>query len=208
MQMMPHQMQQMQMQAPSQTSNCPACNTPLSFPYGSMYIQCPTCSTAFNPQPPPLPQQPMQPIPASSHAGPTNYINCFQCNALLSHPPTSVTIQCPKCLLIMDTPGNVPARAAAVNVMHHVSGAGSGGGGGSGGTGGGRERGEGGGGSRESTKEAMALRKKRKDPNAPKRASNAYMVTAAHPEHAGCASSSPLRAASHISLNSFSACCA
>lgn len=63
----------------------------------------------------------------------TSYVNCVGCGTLLSHPPNSVTIQCPKCFLIMDIPTRVP----------------------------------------QSDK---AQKKKRKDPNAPKRASNAYMV--------------------------------
>ena len=72
-----------------------------------------------------------------------------------------------QCMFIMDIP---PARASAVNVM----GAGMGGAGGGGG--GGQVGAAGGGGS---SKEALAARKKRKDPNAPKRASNAYMVSIA-----------------------------
>jgi LSD1 subclass zinc finger protein len=31
--------------------------------------------------------------PAAPNA---SYINCIGCNTLLSHPPTSLTIQCPK----------------------------------------------------------------------------------------------------------------
>ena len=171
MMMSAHQMQPMQMQPPASQTNCPNCQTPLTFPYGSIYIQCPSCSFAFNPQPPPMPQPPMpvQQAPQQQqqqhgHAG-VNYINCLQCQALLSYAPTSVTIQCPKCMFIMDIP---PARASAVNVM-----------------GGGMQGGaaqviaagaSAAANSAASNKEAIAARKKRKDPNAPKRASNAYMV--------------------------------
>jgi len=83
----------------------------------------------------------------------TNYMNCIGCGTLLSHPPSSLTIQCPKCLVIMELP-------MRMNMFSQQGFSGGGGGGGGGGSGGG---------SRKS-------RKKRKDPNAPKRASNAYMI--------------------------------
>lgn len=70
----------------------------------------------------------------------TNYINCFGCTTLLSHPPTSLTIQCPKCLMIME----LPVRGSNATPEDHNFG-----------------------------KES---RKRRKDPNAPRRASNAYMI--------------------------------
>jgi LSD1 subclass zinc finger protein len=52
---------------------------------GSAFIQCPKCSNTMNPQQPN-----------------TNYMNCIGCNTLLSHPPSSVQIQCPKCYVIME----------------------------------------------------------------------------------------------------------
>ena len=228
MQMLPQQLHAMQMAQAAQqtqTSSCPSCGTPLSYPFGSMYIQCPTCNTAYNPQPAPLPPPPMQqqqqqqqqqqmaaqPPQAQPHAA-TNYVNCYGCGALLSHPPTSVTIQCPKCLIIMDTPANTQPQQRATQALNvlHVGNAGGGGGGGpgggGGGGGGGRERGDGGG-RDSSNKEALALRKKRKDPHAPKRASNAYMVSRAL-HSTGCSRQTPLLAAAHCRLLSLprSAC--
>merc|ERR1740117_1305969 len=72
-----------------------------------------------------------------------NYMHCVGCQTLLSHPPSSLTIQCPKCLVIMELPAVrslVPTPSAANPNL------------------------------------AKKQRKKRKDPNAPKRASNAYMI--------------------------------
>ena len=81
---------------PSAQTNCPNCGTALTFPYGSVYIQCPSCTYAFNPQPPPMPPQPIVQQAPPQHHNAVNYINCLQCQALLSYAPTSVTIQCPK----------------------------------------------------------------------------------------------------------------
>eukprot|EP00467_Chlorarachnion_reptans_P012407 CAMPEP_0114530368 /NCGR_PEP_ID=MMETSP0109-20121206/25406_1 /TAXON_ID=29199 /ORGANISM="Chlorarachnion reptans, Strain CCCM449" /LENGTH=430 /DNA_ID=CAMNT_0001712983 /DNA_START=28 /DNA_END=1320 /DNA_ORIENTATION=+ len=104
-------------------ANCSNCDTSLTYPSKSLYIQCPKCAHTMNPQAPD-----------------TNYINCLGCSTLLSHPPSSLTIQCPKCLMIMELP----------------------------------VRGANGGGSDPLSKGDS--RKRRKDPNAPRRASNAYMI--------------------------------
>jgi len=104
---------------------CPFCQTQLSYPANSMYIQCPKCTQTFN-------AQQAQP--------PTSYVTCLSCQTLLSHPPSSLTIQCPKCLYIMDI-------APRANVISGVG-----------------------------DSKSSSNRKKRKDPNAPKRASNAYMI--------------------------------
>jgi len=124
-------MQQQPMQPePLATVQCVYCQTTLSYPHNSLYIQCPKCTNTMN--------------PAAPHA---SFVNCIGCNTLLSHPPTSLTIQCPKCLTVMD----LPARAAQGAMM-------------------------GGGGGGQPDPNRNKSRKKRKDPNAPKRATNAYMV--------------------------------
>jgi len=125
---------QTQQSSPMSTIQCVYCQTQLSYPTNSVYIQCPKCTNTMNPQAP--------------H---TNYMNCIGCGTLLSHPPSSLTIQCPKCLVIMELPVRVnilstPAAQAAA-AAHHAA-----------------------------LQENRKNRKKRKDPHAPKRASNAYMI--------------------------------
>jgi len=98
---------------------------------------------------------PAQP-PALSH----NYVSCVGCQTLLSHPPTSMTIQCPKCLIIMDLNRGAGGAGVGLNPGGGPAGPGIG-------AGVGDKAGAGG---------ATGNRKKRKDPAAPKRASNAYMI--------------------------------
>lgn len=80
-----------QMQQPGQpsmtTTQCMYCNIQLSYPSGSMYIQCPACHNTMNPA--------------------QSFVHCVGCTTLLSHPPQSVTIQCPKCKSVMDLPQRV-----------------------------------------------------------------------------------------------------
>eukprot|EP00475_Leptophrys_vorax_P033268 TRINITY_DN52067_c0_g1_i1.p1 TRINITY_DN52067_c0_g1~~TRINITY_DN52067_c0_g1_i1.p1 ORF type:complete len:424 (+),score=117.06 TRINITY_DN52067_c0_g1_i1:161-1432(+) len=66
------------------TVYCSQCSVQLSYPAGSLYIQCPKCGNVMNPQ---APQQ----------------TTCIACHTLLAHPPSSLYIQCPKCLTIMNT---------------------------------------------------------------------------------------------------------
>jgi len=79
----------------------------------------------------------------------TNYINCVGCGTLLSHSPTSLTIQCPRCLIIMELPTRLNAAPPADPGGQAAKGG------------------------NIAMKQPL---KKRKDPNAPKRASNAYMI--------------------------------
>ena len=158
---------------PQMQCYCPACNTLLSFPSGATFVQCPQCQTTMNTQPtqpPPIAQPPPPPpaaIPQQSQQ-PLNFLNCPQCQILLSHPPSSITIQCPRCMHIIDlahkaatlaaTPDQQPASSGGVLGGHSSSGSSS---------------------SHSAKQQPLAevvVRKKRKDPNAPKRASNAYMI--------------------------------
>lgn len=65
------------------TIYCTFCSVQLSYPAGSMYIQCPKCLNTMNPQ---APQQ----------------TQCIGCGTQLAHPPNALYIQCPKCLVTMN----------------------------------------------------------------------------------------------------------
>eukprot|EP00474_Spongospora_subterranea_P008415 CRZ08873.1 hypothetical protein [Spongospora subterranea] len=111
-----------------QTIYCSYCSVQLSFPRGSMYIQCPRCQATQNPH---LPQQTV----------------CIGCGTLLAHPANSLYIQCPKCMITQN------ARENRANVSQN-----------------------GGGLLHDSGAAPPKNPKKKKDPNAPKAASNAYMI--------------------------------
>jgi LSD1 subclass zinc finger protein len=153
--------------------NCPVCKTLLTYPNNAgIYIQCPSCQTTFspptatshlltNPQQQQQSQQQSQPQQQTLNIAPPpqpqSYVHCGGCQTLLSHPPSSVTIQCPKCLSIMDIPqAQQQSQAVLSRPMMNLAAAPT-----------------------HDSKHLMnssALRKKRKDPSAPKRASNAYMI--------------------------------
>ncbi len=132
---------------------CSFCQTQLSYPINSFYIQCPKCTNTMNPRAPNL-----------------NFVNCVNCSTLLSHPPSSSAIQCPKCEIIMSLPERPMEMPAPISQSpqqpvapppprtpgpssHSASAASS-----------------------ANSAHSRKLHKKRKDPNAPKRASNAYMI--------------------------------
>eukprot|EP01083_Nonionella_stella_P015729 43997_1 len=122
-------MAEFQLQTPQMnTIYCSCCSVQLSYPTGSMYIQCPKCRNTMNPQ---APQQ----------------TNCINCSTLLAHPPNSLYIQCPKCLVTMNAREQPRALFQSQFMQQQYP-------------------------SMQNSKPA----KKRKDPNAPKAASNAYMI--------------------------------
>ena len=164
----------MQMGPPQMQCYCPACNTLLSFPSGATFVQCPNCTTTMNTQPsapPPMAPPPPAPAPAPQQqqqqqgSNSLNFLHCPSCHCLLSHPPSSITIQCPRCMHIIDVSHKAATITAASDAQAGGGGAGSG---------------VLGGHSSSVSKAAplpdVVIRKKRKDPNAPKRASNAYMI--------------------------------
>jgi len=130
-------------------TTCAFCQTQLSYPSNSLYIQCPKCQQTMNPR-----------------ALQVHYITCLHCGTLLSHPPQSLAIQCPKCEIVMSLtdradPGHVPpptmgmpSNGMAPPLKTLSSSAGS----------------------APSGASSRKAHKKRKDPHAPKRASNAYMI--------------------------------
>ena len=162
-----HMQQQQQLQC-----YCPTCNTLLSFPSGATFVQCPQCQTTMNTQPSAPPQMappPPPPAPApqqqSQQQQPLNFLHCPNptCHCLLSHPPSSITIQCPRCMHIIDVshkaatitaaPDQQPASNSSGVLGGHTASA-----------------------AQKQPPPEVVVRKKRKDPNAPKRASNAYMI--------------------------------
>jgi LSD1 subclass zinc finger protein len=122
---MQHPQQLQQQHAAMTTTQCMFCSIQLSYPSGSMYIQCPACHNTMNPQP-----------------AAQSFVHCVGCSTLLSHPPQSVTIQCPKCKSVMDLPQRVNQMQPQPPIPPNQ----------------------------------RKQKKKRKDPHAPKRAANAYMI--------------------------------
>lgn len=109
------------------TVYCNYCSVQLSYPTGSMYIQCPKCRNVMNPV---APQQ----------------TNCIGCTTPLAHPPTSLYIQCPKCLTIMNAREG-GSRAGSIDTYYE-----------------------------QAPSQNAPPKKKKRDPAAPKAASNAYMI--------------------------------
>ena len=153
--------------APQMQCYCPACNTLLSFPSGATFVQCPQCQTTMNTQPA-APQHiaPPPPPPApTQQQSQLNFLHCPSCQCLLSHPPSSITIQCPRCMHIIDVSHKAATITAAPDQQQPISG-------GSGVLGGHNSAVV----QKQPQLPEVVVRKKRKDPNAPKRASNAYMI--------------------------------
>jgi LSD1 subclass zinc finger protein len=140
------------------TTMCVNCQTFLNYPPSSQLIQCPKCNVMMstNPDqrgqvPQSMPQTSMVPpsVPTGPGSSPVmSYINCVTCGILLSHPRASTVIQCPKCHTRM----KVEYPGAAGNPEPPAPA------------------------EKEVTRGKNSKPKKRKDPNAPKRAANAYMI--------------------------------
>ena len=160
--------------APQMQCYCPACNTLLSFPSGATFVQCPQCQTTMNTQPtapqqmapPPPPPAPVPQQQSAQQQQQLNFLHCPSCHCLLSHPPSSITIQCPRCMHIID----VSHKAATITAAPDQQQTSGGGNGVLGGHSGSSHK------QQQQLSTEVVVRKKRKDPNAPKRASNAYMI--------------------------------
>ena len=112
------------MSASAGTVYCSSCSVQLSYPAGSMQIQCPQCLHVMNPE------APIQ-------------TPCVGCDTLLTHLPSTLYFQCPNCLTIMNAGDKSCANVSV----------------------------------REDEDSLMRQRpKKKRDPKAPKAASNAYMI--------------------------------
>ena len=154
--------------APQMQCYCPICHTLLSFSSGAFFVQCPQCQTTMNIQPSALPVilSPLSPPAATlpQHPQQLNFLSCPMCQTLLSHPPSPITIQCPRCMYII----NVPHKAAILSAVAKQL------------VQGGDSRILGKCGSRVTQKQQLSklavVRKRRKDPDAPKRMRNAYMI--------------------------------
>lgn len=84
------------------TVYCNSCSAQLSYPVGSPYIQCPKCKQVMNPQAP-------------------HQTTCISCRAQLAHPATSLYIQCPKCLQVMNARENVQRQAQTMPMAGHTN---------------------------------------------------------------------------------------
>ena len=94
---------------------CTTCYANLSFPACVKFIRCPLCRTIVNTQfaqPAPITPLPSPPafIPQQLQQ-PHSSLTCPQCGTVFSQPPSSLTIQCPRCRLFIH-------QAATFTVMH------------------------------------------------------------------------------------------
>jgi LSD1 subclass zinc finger protein len=146
---------------------CVYCSTRLMYPAGAARIQCPQCNQQMDPS------QPQQ-------------STCTNCRTLLAHPPDCKWIQCPNCLTTMDARVTHEGRALTQPYCPIPNNNDLGDG-----TSSGLNGAQVGGSdlvsksplemsllSHEAAKprEPPIVTKKRKDPNAPKSVSNAYMI--------------------------------
>lgn len=82
---------------------CPFCSVQLSYPDGSLFIQCPKCCHTMNPA---APQQ----------------TPCTSCGILLAHSSRALYLQCPKCLHVMNIRENdqMVTQIIPIKYFHYV----------------------------------------------------------------------------------------